>query len=71
MLILILFFWIIPFVLSLILGWMNFKGSVLSVRNIVKFVCICAIPILSVVLAGVMFIDLIDKLEMMNKSVKL
>lgn len=71
MLILILFFWIISFVLSLILGWMNFKGSVLSVRNIVKFVCVCAIPILSVVLAGVLFIDLIDKLEVMNKSVKL
>lgn len=29
------------------------------------------IPILSVVLAGVLFIDLIDKLEVMNKSVKL
>lgn len=67
MLILILF-WLIPFVLSMFLGYLHFKNYSLYVT---QFTFAALFPLVNIGLMLFVMFDIIDNLDIMNKKIKL
>lgn len=67
MLILILF-WLIPFVLSMFLGYLHSKNYSLYVKNVTQFTFAALFPLVNI---GLIMFDIIDNLDIMNKKIKL
>ena len=70
MLILILF-WLIPFVLSMFLGYLRFKNYSLYVKNVTQFTFAALFPLVNIGLMLFVMFDIIDNLDIMNKKIKL
>lgn len=70
MLILILF-WLVPFVLSMFLGYLHFKNYSLYVKNVTQFTFAALFPLVNIGLMLFAMFDIIDNLDIMNKKIKL